>query len=64
MSGVHDRAMPSLRAVLASLGSPGAAANARTACEQRATEDRAVAALEASISGTARQAGRPVVNAA
>ena len=64
MSDVHDRPMPSLRAVLASLGSPGAAANARTACEKRATEERAVAALEARISGTARHDGRPVVTAA
>ncbi len=49
MSEAHDRSMPTLRAILLSLGSTGATANALSALEQRRLEERAVAGLEARL---------------
>ena len=45
--------MPALRALLVSLGSSGAAANALAALHQRTTDERAVAALESRIADRA-----------
>ena len=56
--------MPTLRALLVSLGPSGAAANALAALHQRTTEERAVAALEAQIADRATVPAGVVADAA
>lgn len=61
MSEAHDAPMPTLHAILVSLGSTGAAANALAALEQRARDEQAVAGLEARL--TAPTAGASLATA-
>ena len=53
--------MPTMRAILVSLGSTGAAANALAALQQRARDEQAVAGLEARLAPLA--AGAPLAAA-
>jgi hypothetical protein len=56
--------MPTLRALLVSLGPSGATANARAVLDQRAGDERAIAALEARMDGPAPSGAEVVAPAA